>query len=274
MKTIGRDLPIEIRKWVREDDFVTLCWENAARTYFIQSQHGENKYIKIQRVGAAEPLDSQVKRLIWLQGRLPVPRVLDYGITGSYEYLVTAEIPGIVASNEIFQGQAEEVLEIIADGLRSIHDIPIENCPFDHSMEQLMSAIHSNYNQGRIDPSDLHRKFSEDSLEKLLQEIEDYAKSWKEDLVFCHGDYSLTNILLDEGRISGFLDLGSCGIADRYFDLAVAAKSIVMNFGKAYVEPFFAHYGIDDIDYKKIRFYQLVEKFVWGLKPLPKSEES
>jgi len=41
-----------------------------------------------------------------------------------------------------------------------------------------------------------------------------------------------------------------------------SGNCVFQNFGKEYVELFFVHYGIDDIDYKKIRFYQLVEKFV------------
>jgi aminoglycoside phosphotransferase len=127
-----------------------------------------------------------------------------------------------------------------------------------------MPIIRSNYNKGIIDTSDLFRKFSEDNLDKLLHEVEDSVRGLEEDLVFTHGDYSLPNIIINDGSISGFIDLGNSGIADRYYDLAVAEKSIIRNFGEEYVELFFVHYGIDDIDYKKIRFYQLVEKFVWG----------
>lgn len=108
-------------------------------------------------------------------------------------------------------------------------------------------------------------KYSEDNLDKLLHEVENFAGNLEEDLVFTHGDYSLPNIIINGGSISGFIDLGNSGVADRYYDLAVAEKSIIRNFGKEYVELFFAHYDIEDIDYKKIRFYQLVEKFVWGL---------
>jgi aminoglycoside phosphotransferase len=65
METVGQDFPIEFRKLIG-DDQVTFCWENTARTYFIKSQYGENKYLKIQEVDAVESLDRQAKRLIWL----------------------------------------------------------------------------------------------------------------------------------------------------------------------------------------------------------------
>jgi aminoglycoside phosphotransferase len=57
---------------------------------------------------------------------LPVPKVIDYGIIGSFEFVVTAEIPGIDASNEAFKDQTEDMIKIIATGLRKIHEIPIE----------------------------------------------------------------------------------------------------------------------------------------------------
>lgn len=158
METVGQDFPIEFRKLISGDEQVTFRWENTARTYFIKSQYGENKYLKIQEVNAVESLDRQAKRLIWLQDKLPVPKVIDYGIIGSYEYLVTAEIPGIEASNEAFKDQTEEMIKIIATGLRKIHEIPIEGCPFDNSIEKLMSIIRSNYNKGVIDTSDIFRK--------------------------------------------------------------------------------------------------------------------
>jgi len=255
-------LPVEFRELIG-DDQITLRWKNIARTYFIKAKNGRNKYLKIQPVNSVESLDRQVERLVWLQDKLPVPKVIDYGVIGNHEYLITMEIPGREASNEIYKKQTEGMIKLIAKGLRKIHEIPIEGCPFDNSIEQLMGIIRSNYDKGIIDTSDLFIKFSEDNIDKLLHEVEAFARKLEEDLVFTHGDYSLPNIIIDGGCISGYIDLGNCGVADRYYDLAVAEKSIIRNFGKEYVKIFFVHYGINDIDYEKIRFYKLVEHFVW-----------
>ncbi|GMK37602.1 aminoglycoside phosphotransferase APH(3') [Paenibacillus sp. CCS19] len=261
MENIEQDLPIELQRLIG-DDQVSFHWKNIAHTYFIKSKTGENKYLKVQPIDSIEPLDRQAKRLIWLQDKLPVPKVVDYGIIGSYEYLVTVEIAG-AASYQINKEQRNDMVKLIAQGLRRLHEITIEGCPFDHSITQLMSIIRSNYDKGVIGTSDLFRKFSEDNLDKLIREVEDFARNLDEDLVFTHGDYSLPNIIVNGGCISGFIDLGNCGVADRYYDLAVAEKSIIRNFGEGYSDLFFNHYGIKNIDDKKIRFYQLVEHFVW-----------
>lgn len=253
MENFEQDLPIEIWQLIGEDR-VSLRWKNTACTYFIKAKNGQNQYLKIQPVGSVESLYRQAMRLLWLQDKLPVPEVNDYGTIGGQEYLLTKEIPGTEASNVFFKQRTEDMIQLISRGLRGIHDIPIEDCPFDNSIEQLMRIIWSNYDKGKINKSE----------DKSLYEVEKYAKNLKEDLVFTHGDYSLPNVIIHDGCISGYIDLGNCGVADRYYDLAVAEKSIIRNFGQQYVELFFAQYGIADIDYEKIRFYKLVERFVWA----------
>lgn len=127
-----------------------------------------------------------------------------------------------------------------------------------------MEIIEHNTRHGFINSTKLYRKFGEDNVNSLLNKVETYARNLKEDLVFTHGDYSLPNIIILDDRVSGFIDLGNCGIADRYYDLAVAEKSIIMNYGKEYVDLFYRCYGIEGIDQQKIRFFQIVECLLWG----------
>ena len=59
----------------------------------------------------------------------------------------------------------------------------------------------------------------------------------------------------------GFVDVGGCGVSDRYLDLAVAARSLAHHVSPEALGPFFVEYGIDYPDLQKIDFYVLLDEF-------------
>ena len=62
-------------------------------------------------------------------------------------------------------------------------------------------------------------------------------------------------------RVSGFVDCSNAGIADRYEDLALCARSIEFNFGAELVPVLFARYGLERVDDAKLAYYQLLDEF-------------
>ena len=77
-----------------------------------------------------------------------------------------------------------------------------------------------------------------------LAELEATAPD-DEDLVVCHGDYCPPNVLLEGGRVTGYVDLGELGVADRWWDVAVGAWSVGWNFGEELEPLFYESYGVD-----------------------------
>jgi kanamycin kinase/aminoglycoside 3'-phosphotransferase-2 len=72
----------------------------------------------------------------------------------------------------------------------------------------------------------------------------------------------MPNIILNGlSGVSGFVDWGRAGIADRYQDLALAARSIRDNCGPAWAERFLSDYGLRDPDWAKIEWYQVLDEF-------------
>jgi aminoglycoside 3'-phosphotransferase-2 len=55
--------------------------------------------------------------------------------------------------------------------------------------------------------------------------------------------------------------LGNSGIADQYQDIALMVRSLTSNFGKEWVEVFLEAYGLENTDWDKIKFYQLLDEF-------------
>ena len=74
------------------------------------------------------------------------------------------------------------------------------------------------------------------------------AKKFKKELVLCHGDLSVGNILF--GKTPKLIDWEYAGMADKYFDLASVCESFKLD--EAY---FLRAYG-GKIDFKKLEVYK------------------
>ena len=82
--------------------------------------------------------------------------------------------------------------------------------------------------------------------------------------VLSHGDFCLPNVFLSDGRVTGFIDLGHCGIADRYQDIALCCRSLRHNLEETAHVPFdedrfFRALGVER-DAEKIRYYILLDE--------------
>lgn len=199
-------------------------------------------------------------RLEWIGERLPVPRVRLFAEDAAHDYLLTTGIPGIDASDDCYGRDIERLIDHLAEGMRRIHGLPIADCPFDHRIAARIEEARGRMQRGQVDEEDFDTarlgRTAENIFEELLR-----TRPADEDLVFTHGDYCLPNILLDGRRLSGFIDWGRAGVADRYQDLALAARSLEHNFGATGVPRLFAAYGIARPDAEKVAFYQLLDEF-------------
>ncbi|HEY7816158.1 MAG TPA: phosphotransferase, partial [Nakamurella sp.] len=86
-----------------------------------------------------------------------------------------------------------------------------------------------------------------------------------EDPVVCHGDLCLPNVLADAhtGRITGVIDLGRLGVADRHQDLALATRSLGPanpQFGPDAAQVFLTAYGLP-VEPALLAFYRLLDEF-------------
>ena len=78
--------------------------------------------------------------------------------------------------------------------------------------------------------------------------------------VVTRGDYSLDNILLDDGVVTGCIDLGRLGAADPYQDLAIIGKNLE-EFGSELQDLLFRAYGIEHPDSRRIQFHLCLDEF-------------
>ncbi len=61
--------------------------------------------------------------------------------------------------------------------------------------------------------------------------------------VLIHGDYCLPNVLVEDGRLSGLIDLGRAGLGDPQDDLAAGVWTLQYNYGPGHAREFLDAYG-------------------------------
>jgi kanamycin kinase len=237
-------------------------WEVAYRgeravTYRASSPSGEALFVKIGRLGPRPTFEEEFERLEWARAYLPVPVAIEVGSDGGIEWLVTREVPGVDAITAAAALGTEVVVRELARGLRRFHATDLVACPFDFRLDAALGVARDRLAKGQITPSrDFHVEHRHLPAAEAVSVLE-HSRPAFEDLVVSHGDYCAPNILFRDGVAAAFLDLGELGIADRWWDLAVATWSIAWNFGEGYEELFLQEYGVAP-DTERTKFFRLL----------------
>jgi len=74
--------------------------------------------------------------------------------------------------------------------------------------------------------------------------------------VLIHGDYCLPNVLVEDGRLTGLVDVGRSGLGDPRDDLAAGLWTLHYNFGHGFGPHFLESYGaqpMNDKDMERLR---------------------
>jgi aminoglycoside phosphotransferase len=152
-----------------------------------------------------------------------------------------------------------QTIEQLASSLKMIHSLPIQDCPFDARLDYKIELARERLTGGFVDEKDFDNERRGRTAESLFEELLANVPT-KEDLVFTHGDYCVPNVIINNGFLSGFVDLGGASIADRFQDIALLTRSVCYNFGKRWEKSVFEIYGVEP-DWKKIHFYRLLDEF-------------
>lgn len=221
----------------------------------------DTRFIKLGPTDHHPGLSDEARRLRWAAGYLPVPRVIGHGSDGTLSWLITQALPGVDATAPQLRADPDRLVPMLARGLRRFHEAPVEACPFDFRLPQALKQVRDRLARSKIDPArDFHPEFAHLSAQRAVEELMD-GRPETEDLVVCHGDYCLPNVLVSNGEVVGFVDLGELGVADRWWDLAVATWSLTWNLGPGYEDQFLGEYGVERDD-DRMAFYRLLYDLV------------
>lgn len=193
-----------------------------------------NRIVKWNPPQTGVDLERERRRLEWISGRHPAPRVIGHGQDAGGQWLVTEALPGESAVGDGWRARRPEAIRAIASGLRAMHAIGVDDVPAEWTAEVWV---------GR----------SPESLG---------PRPLVDDPVLVHGDACAPNTLIDtDGRWVGNVDFGDLAVGDRWADLAIASMSLDWNFGEGHQAEFFDAYGVEP-DEERIRFYRAL----WDLE--------
>lgn len=227
-----------------------------------------DKILKIQTI--SEESDNEYRVMEWLQNKVPVPKVLGFVRDEKKNYLLMTKVPGEMSCSDRYMKNPEQLTAVLADGLQMLWKIDINNCPYTCNLKKKLHMAKYMVENNLVDMDNAEPDtFGENGFKNPDHLLEWLNKNKpEEELVLSHGDFCLPNIFLSEGKVSGIIDLGKTGIADKWLDIALCYRSLHHNFngkytGKQYqgfcADMLFEKLGIEP-NWDKIRYYILLDE--------------
>lgn len=217
-------------------------------------------YLKHGTGSVAEDIVAEMVRLRWLDGRCAVPAVAGFVAADGAAWLLTTALAGKTAYQRLCAApeRAAAIVDAVTAFLRELHAIPVDACPFNADHRHRLYLARRRIDAGSVDETDFDAERAGWSAQQVWDALH-AAPLRSPDRVVTHGDFSLDNMLLDGERVTGCIDVGRVGIADRYQDLAILAHSLG-EFGAELPERMFAGYGIAAPDRCKLDFHLLLDE--------------
>lgn len=255
---IKTDIEVDIKELIKDSEIYNIIDKNELKELKLgrsdtkvfktklNSNHQE-VILKIQYIESKNNLEEEYKRLKWIEGKLNTPKAYYYNEKDNIKYLIMEYKKGSPSF------KFDDIGYQLGKALKEIHQVNIENCPFNkYSPEQLLSNFLAKLDS--IYP-EIQDNYKDETKETVIEFMKENTPT---DKVLTHGDYSMPNILINNGEIS-FIDLGELGISTKYLDIYYLMKSLKINKKEEIFEEFLKGYGIDKINNNYIKWMDLID---------------
>jgi streptomycin 3"-kinase len=232
-------------------------------------------YAKVSGRGGAALLDGERRRAEWLAGLdLGSADILDWIASDDGACLVSSAVPGVPAS-DLSASELKKAWPSIVRRVKALHDLPAGDCPFERRLSTMFERAEDVVARNAVNPDFLDpeaRHVPPSALLAMLRaELPERLAQERRDLVVCHGDACLPNIMVDPGALccTGLVDLGRLGTADRYVDLSLLLGNARESWAgpedaQAAFERLFDIHAIAAPDEGRLGFYLRLDPLTWG----------
>lgn len=233
-----------------------------AKVYFIDREGGF--YLKVAAPGS---LSREAEMTEYFNKKGLGTEVLAYR-SGENDILLTRAVSGDDCTTAKYLDEPKRLCDIVAERLRMLHEIDASDCPIRDKISEYIRNAEKNYLSDSYSKEHFPDSFGYRSGEEAYRVLCERGHLLKND-VLLHGDYCLPNIMLDDWRFSGFIDVDSAGIGDRHIDLFWGEWSMCFNLmmhggmseseAKKYGQRFLDAYGRDKIDKEMLQVVAAAE---------------
>lgn len=233
--------------------FDSSC-SSAARVWYLDREEGF--YLKRAARGT---LGQEAEMTAFFREKGLSARVVAYE-SGEYDWLLTSRIAGEDCLHRRYLENPERLCDTLGSVLRLLHGQAAAGCPVRHSPEEMLRRAACARDAGKFN-RELAEEQGFSSAEEAWQAAVSGAALLKTDTLI-HGDYCLPNVMLDNWRFSGLIDVGGGGIGDRHVDLFWSIWSLGYNLRTtAYTQRFLDAYGREAVDPEALRTVAAMECF-------------
>ncbi|MBO7150408.1 MAG: aminoglycoside 3'-phosphotransferase [Clostridia bacterium] len=222
-----------------------------ARVYFIDKDGGY--FLKTAKKGS---LEAEAKMTAYFHQKGIGAEVLAYE-SDTADWFLTAKVQGKDCTDERYLSSPARLCDTLAAELRKLHELDFCDCPVSDRMQGYFDTVNANYKAKQYDLSFAKYATAEDAFAAFER-----GKGLLKDKVLLHGDYCLPNVILDDWKLSAFIDVGNGGVGDRHIDLFWGAWTLWFNLKtNAYRRRFLDAYGRDKVNEDAIAAIAAAEVF-------------
>ncbi len=249
------EIPVEYHPLLEGNNIYDSSCSPFAKVYYIEKDGGY--FLKRSEKGS---LEKEALLTSYFAKKGLSAKVCSY-ISEGEDWLLTERVRGEDCTYSKYLEQPERLCDTLAETLKALHSMDFSDCPVQNKTADYLAVAEKNYRAGMFDPSycmpDM-RVANADEAWKIITEKKHLLKTD----TLLHGDYCLPNILLEDWRLSGFIDLGGAGVGEKHIDLYWGAWTLNFNLKTdKYRNRFFDCYGRDEVDEELISLIGVIETF-------------
>ena len=182
-------------------------------------------------------------------------------LSTEHDYLLTVRVPGEDCTHRDYLSQPKRLCDLLATKLRELHETDISGCPVPDHTQRYLTTVRQNYAKGAYDTSLFPDNWGYASADEAYRAVMQNEHRLRCDTLL-HGDYCLPNVMLNDWKLSGFIDVGNGGVGDRHVDLFWGTWTLNFNLKTdQYRNRFLDAYGRDVIEPEMLDLIAACEVF-------------